>query len=75
MPNLGVNINTLIVTIATPVNNSPNVTLSNINVVVNVSPTSGSDYSAYVETIMLRGLWSGNQFIPANRITLVTASE
>lgn len=69
MPNLGA-VNTLVVTYATPVNNSANVTLANVN--VNVAAI-GSDYDATVETIMVRGVWSGNKFIPVSQITLITA--
>lgn len=79
MPNLGFPVKTLIVTVASPVNASANVTLSNINVNVvalyGADAVIGADYSALAETILAKGLWNGNQFIPANRITLITASE
>lgn len=79
MPNLGYPVKTLIVTYATPVNNSANVILANINVNVVAAmgkdSTVGTDYDALVATILQRGYWNGAQFIPAQYITLVTASE
>lgn len=69
MPNLGYPVNTLVVTVASPVNASANVTLANVN--VNVS--GNADYSSMAETILLKGFWNGTQFIPGSRITLITA--
>ena len=69
MPNLGYPVNTLAVTYASPINNSANVLLANVN--VNVATMS--DYDAMVETILVRGCWNGNKFIPAGQITLITA--
>lgn len=77
MPNLSFTPKTLVVTFATPVNASPNVTLENVNInvaaLLGSDPTIGADYSALAETLLVKGLWNGNQFIPAWQITLITA--
>jgi hypothetical protein len=69
---------TLVCTVKTQVNNSPNVTVANVNVNVNVA-SGGSwdvtDWQSFVSTIMAKGLWVGNQFYPASMITLITAIQ
>lgn len=72
----GTGVVTLVVTVAAPVNNSPNVILSNVN--INVAATMSGDvmdWQSMVTTIMRNGVWSGTQFFPSGWITLVTAIQ
>jgi hypothetical protein len=69
---------TLTITYGQPINNTPNVTLATVNAnvaaIMGSDSVVGNDYQSLVSTIMVRGYWNGNTFIPARQITLVTAS-